>query len=154
MTTFTHTAIVELYDDDKGKRRIKPIDPEAFGRLWKRGIPGDKVIVGVKPLRQKKTPSQLGYLHGVVIPMILSEMGFEDSKQNHDDFYRKMKDRFGPSEIRVGANGEEMVFAQSMETADIQQMSRLIDGTIRWAGDFLGLTIPPPTRVMMDGGGI
>jgi len=154
MTAFTHTSIVELYDDDKGVRRVKPLNPDEFAKLWKRGIPGDKMLVGVKPLRQKKTPSQLGYLHGVVIPAILKEMGFENSKKNHDDFYLKMRDRFGVVEVRVGANGEEMTFSKSMEDSDVQQMSQLIDGTIRWAGDFLNLQVPLPTRVIMEGGGI
>jgi hypothetical protein len=156
MASFTHTTTVVIYDDDKGKRRVKPDCPQEFDWLWKRGEPGDRLLVGTKPFKPKHSPGQRGYLHGVIIPMILDKMGFENSKLNHENMYCKLKERFGICKTFVDKNGEALFFADSMAESDTAQMSQLIDGSIRWAGEHLDLPIPSPTRVinMGDGGGI
>ena len=153
-TAFTHTTTGVLYDDDNGVRRVKPDFPDEFKRLFMRGIPGDRILIGTKPFRPKHSPQSRGYLHAVVIPAILDKMGFEDSKDNHQQMYMKMKERYGICKTYTGIGGEVMFMAESMGESDTAEMSRLIDGSIRWAGEFLGITIPPPERVMVEGAGI
>ncbi len=154
MSNFTHTTTGVLYDDENGVRKVKPDRPQEFKWLFMRGIPGDRILIGVKPFRPKHSPGQRGYLHGVVIPEILDKMGFEDSKDNHANMYMKMKERFGICETYAGKDGEVFFMAKSMKESDTVEMSRLIDGCIQWAGEFLGLTISPPERMMTDGAGI
>ncbi len=154
MSNFTHTIRGLAVDNGNGGRKFQAHDPEAFRRWLLRFNPGDEIILGAKRWRAKHSPEQRGYLHGVVIPMILEEMGFEDSKENHDQMYIKLKEKFGQAEVRVGRNDEEMIFARSMADSDTVEMGQLIDGSIRWAGSFLGITIPPPNRVMLEGAGI
>ncbi len=155
MSNFTHTTTVILYDDANGKRRVKPVNQQEFDRLWLRGIPGDKMLVGVKPYREKHSPQQRGYLRGVVIPDMLKAM--EQSKENNDLLYLKMKEKFGPCEMKYGKDGESgevMAFPKSAKDYTTADMHQLIEGCLRWAGEFLGITIPPPNRTMVEGAGI
>ncbi len=157
MSSFTHTTTVVLYDDEKGIRRIKPDQPEEFKRLFMRGIPGDRWLVGAKPYKEKHSPQQRGYLRGVVIPAILTAMGMELSKENNDLMYLKMKEKFGPCDLRYGKDGEDgevLAFPKSAKDYTTTDMHQLIDRIVQWAGEFLGITIPPPQRTMMEGGGI
>ena len=162
MTQFTHTVRGVLYDDEHGRRRFKPLNENEktnLDRLFMRGNPGEEWIMAAKPYRSKHSPSQRGYLHGCVIPEMLKAMGHEDSTENHAAMYLKIKEKFGQSHIVYGKDGEAgevLILPKSMSGSDTAEMHQLIEGAIRWAGEFLGLTIPPPSRVVNsgDGGGI
>ena len=159
MTTFTHTVRGKLYDDERGVRRFRPHSEQEFKWLFLRGNPGDEWIIGARPYRAKHTPNQRGYLRGVVVPEILRAMGMEDSSENNDAMYYKLKEKFAPCVLKFGKDGEAgevIAFPKSARDMDTQEMSQLIDGAIRWAAEFLNLTIPPPERVLNagDGGGI
>lgn len=159
MTTFVHTTTAKIEDDPKSKwgRRLVFTDEQEFRRMLMRYTPGVTIQIGTKEKRAKHSPEQRGYLRGVVIPAILKEMGMEDSKENNDVMYLKLKEKFGPCEIRYGKDGPEgevMAFPKSARDYTTQDMSQLIDGCIRWAGEFLNLKVPPPDRTMTSGGGI
>ncbi len=154
MSNFTHTIRGLAVDNGSGGRKFKAHDDQAFRRWLLRFNPNEEIILGAKKWRAKHSPEQRGYLHGVVIPAILEEMNEEDSEENHKQMYLILKKKFGQVEIKVGKNDEELIFARSMKDADTFEMSRLIEGAIKWAGEFLGITIPPPHRVMIEGAGI
>jgi hypothetical protein len=156
MSNFTHTIVATVEDAPGSKwgRKLVFTDEGAFRFMLLRYTPGTKILIGTKQYRAKHSPEARGYLRGVVIPFILDAMGWEQSKENNDLMYIKLKEKFGQAEIRVGKNNEEMVFARSMAEADTLEMHQLIEGSVRWAGEFLGITIPPPQRVMIEGAGI
>lgn len=158
-TSFVHTARARVEDNGKGGRKLIPRDEQEFRWLLLRFNPGTEILLGAKQWRDKHSPSQRRYLRGVVVPEILNAMGMEDSKENNDVMYLKLKEKFGPCEIKFGKDGESgeaLVFPKSARDMDTKEMSQLIDRSIRWAEEFLGIRIPPPTRVinMADGGGI
>lgn len=157
--SFVHTARARVEDNGKGGRKLVPKDEKEFRWMLLRFNPGTEILLGAKEWRDKHSPSQRGYLRGVVVPEILKAIPMEDSKENNDLMYIKLKEKFGPCEIKFGKDGkdgEALVFPKSARDMDVHEMSQLIDASIRWAGEFLGITIPPPNRVINqgDGGGI
>lgn len=156
MSNFTHTIVAKIEDAPQSQwgRKLIFSDVTAMRFMLLRYTPGDLILLATKKYRAKHSPEQRGYLRGVVIPAILEHMGHEASKENNDQMYLILKQKYGPCEVRVGNNGEELVFARSMADADTLEMHLLIDGAIKWAGQFLGITIPPPNRVMLEGSGI
>ena len=158
-TSFVHTARARVEDNGKGGRKLVLGNEQEFRWMLLRFNPGTEILLGAKQWRDKHSPSQRGYLRGIIVPEILTAMGMEDSKENNDLMYVKLKEKFGPCEIKFGKDGESgeaIVFPKSARDMDTKEMSQLIDGAIRWAEEFLGIQVPPPTRVinMGDGGGI
>ena len=158
-TSFVHTARARVEDNGKGGRKLVPKNEQEFRWMLLHFNPGTEILLGAKQWRDKHSPSQRGYLRGIIVPEILTAMGMEDSKENNDLMYVKLKEKFGPCEIKFGKDGESgeaIVFPKSARDMDTKEMSQLIDGAIRWAEEFLGIQVPPPTRVinMGDGGGI
>lgn len=158
-TSFVHTARARVEDNGKGGRKLVPKDEQEFRWMLLRFNPGTEILLGAKEWRDKHSPQQRGYLRGVVIPEILRAMGMEDSKENNDVMYLKLKEKFGPCEVKYGKDGhdgEAIIFPKSARDMDTKEMSELIERCIQFAGEFLGITIPPANRVInqADGGGI
>lgn len=155
MSDFVHTTRCRVEDNGKGGRKLVPHNEKEMRWLLLRFEPGTEILLGAKQYRARHSPQSRGYLHGVVIPEILKAMGMEDSKENHQALYYKLKEKYGPTQVIVGKDDQELILPKSGSQYDKAEMSQLIDGAIRFAGEFLGLTIPPPDRTMsFDGGGI
>lgn len=146
MSDFIHTIIGFADDDGKGGRKFNPENEEeakAFKWAFLRYSPGTKVVIGVKAWRAPNTEDQRGYLHGVVLPAIMKETGAENKKALYNDLKRLWR----PT-VFVGKDGREVELTPTLSEADTAEFSEFIDWTIRWAGDFLGLSIPPPDRTL------
>ena len=152
MSDFVHTIKCRVDDDPKSKwgRRLYFFDEQAFRWMLMRFTPGTEVLIGIKKYFAKHSAPQRGYLHGVVIKTIADHIGEDDPKV----VYLWAKTKFNPKVI-VGKDGEsEEPMGSSLKEADTKEMTEFIDKLIRWAQDFLGLTIPPPDRTMVGGQGI
>lgn len=149
MTDFVHTCRGKVVDNGSGGRKFIPHDPQEMRWLFLRHDPETEVVMGVKRWRSKHSPEQRGYLHGVVLPAIGECIGEDDLKS----LYAWAKQEFN-YKIIVGKDDQEARIGQSLKESDTAEMTIFIDKLIRWAGTFLGLTIPPPDRTMTGGGGI
>lgn len=99
-----------------------------------------------------KTNNQLGYYWSVVIPAIqagMREQGNELSQPQVNEilnakFFSKIK-----TVSWVGKDGTQYVHQlevkRSKSGASKDEMSYFLDQVIRWAGEELGVNIPPPT---------
>ncbi len=150
MTDFVHTVKCRVQDNGKGGRKLTPYVPDEMRNALIRFTPETDVLVGFKQYRAKHSSSQRGYLHGVVLKTIAEHIGEDDPRE----IYSWAKKKFNPK-IVIGKDGEtEEYFPGSLKEANTKEMTEFIDKIIRWAGSFLGLTIPPPDRTMLGGSGI
>jgi hypothetical protein len=149
VTDFVHTTRCRVEDNGRGGRKLVPYDEKEFRWMLLRYDPGTDILLATKQYRAKHSPSQRGYLHGVVLKTIADHIGEDDPRE----IYSWAKKKFNPK-IVVGKDGQEEYFAGSLKESDTKEMTEFIDKIIRWAGTFLGLTIPPPDRTMTSGAGI
>lgn len=146
---FIHTVKCRVTDNGRGGRKLTPYDEKEMHFALLRFNPDTDVFVGFKQYRAKHSQEAQGYLHGVIIPMILHAMGFYDTKENHENMYGKLKEKCGICDTYVGKDGEVFFMAKKMGEANTLEYSRLIDGAIQWGGEYLGITFPPPDKTMV-----
>lgn len=159
MSSFIETVKCKIEDAPGSRwgRKLVPYEENSFRWCLMKFEPGEDILIGFKKYRAKHSPAQMGYMRAVVVPSILRAIPMEVSKENLEQMYQKLKEKFGPCIIKFGKDGESgeaIVFPKSARDMNTQEMAQLIDGSINWAGEFLGITIPPPDRAMVGGQGI
>jgi len=100
-----------------------------------------------------KTGDQLGYFFGVIIPWIMYGMilqGTEiqiDNDEDEKEVIKFLKEKFLDNGIEFILEGGLIEKGPpSIARADIDQKSNLIEKSIRFGNEFLGLIIPEPNR--------
>lgn len=106
--------------------------------------PDGPVTVTVKRERPDKTTLQMGYYRGLVLPMIV-----EETENDLDQVHMRLK-AMHLDPVRVEwtdpTSGEviEKDLVPSLGDLNTKQMNTFLDKVIQWAGEFLGLEVPPP----------
>lgn len=108
---------------------------------------GKEIEFQVKRIQRMKTNPQLGYYFGVVVEYILQGMqdagnNLPSTKQSRELVHRFLKRRFLEPKRLADANGEIMEFDPSLAEQTKEAASVYIDECIRFAAEFLNVTIP------------
>ena len=95
----------------------------------------------MKVLQRRKSQSQLGYWHGVIIPIISEEFGYQEWEHDavHDAVMRKLrglKPDPNPLQARV-----------SMREMSHEDVSALIEDARHWMLTEHGCVIPDATKI-------
>lgn len=112
-----------------------------FDRYLKSALKNKPVQVVVKVLARRKSQSQLGYWHGVIIPIIAEEFGYAEWEHDavHDAVMRHLrglKPEPNPLQARV-----------SMREMTHDEVSALIEDARHWMLTEHGCVIPDATKV-------
>jgi len=85
------------------------------------------------PVKAAKSPEQLGYWHGVLIPLLAEELGYGRWEHDavHDAVMRKLRGEHGPLKARL-----------SMSKMTQPEVSALIEDCRTWALLDLGIVTP------------
>lgn len=131
---------------DPENKRINPLSNREFISVINSFGQGTKITVTIENYVRKKTPEQLSYIH-VVFRELENETGMD-----REDIKMAMKARYGLREAlrdRDGnevsdEDGEVIERLKSLSEYSKQEMSEFIDNVLRWAREFLGVTLPDP----------
>jgi hypothetical protein len=113
-------------------------------RAWPEGT---EFEVRVRRHRARISDLQRAYWWAVIVPMVAEQTG-DDEDSTHEDLKRVFKHCF-PSVRKVWRNkktGKRRQLTRRLSLTDLntKQMTELIDSARKWAGEFLGVEIPPP----------
>ena len=119
--------------DDNGTLRLQSID---LFRGWLRRLKGRPVRITVKSATRRKSSSQLGYLFGVLYPVIADELGYRvyEVEDVHDAIMRELrglKPDPNPLKLRV-----------SLADMSHEQVSEYIEDVRHWAVTQYGIVTP------------
>ena len=117
------------------KGKFVPVDPASF-KLDFAKREGKTVYVTITERQHQRTLDQNSYFHGVIIPLISDETGMDT---------HEVKEALKWKFLRKEVGGIETVRPTAALTK--QEFSKFVDEITRWAGEFLGLYIPPPNSV-------
>ncbi len=115
----------------------------AYQQFAKRKWLGKPIEVTIRAKRSKRSLDQNAYLHGVIIPMIAEEVGYE---RHEADQVREalMGLCFGTHEDKI--SGLQVPNKRSSKLTT-KEFTDLIDWAVRWAATTLGMVIPLPNEV-------
>ncbi len=119
--------------DDNGTLRLQSID---LFRGWLRRLKGRPVRITVKSATRRKSSSQLGYLFGVLYPVIADELGYRvyEVEDVHDAIMRELrglKPEPNPLKLRV-----------SLADMSHEQVSEYLEDVRHWAVTHYGIITP------------
>ncbi len=119
--------------DAHGALHLTSID---LFRGWLRRLKGRPVRITVKLATRRKSSSQLGYLFGVLYPVIADELGYRhyEVEDVHDAIMRELrglKPEPNPLKLRV-----------SLADMSHEQVSEYIEDVRAWALDSYGIITP------------
>lgn len=126
-------------------RPVNLADPVQRQLLFQsiRALPPGRYEVRIEP-RERATPAQRGYLHGVVMPLVaalLTETQGEDF--GDEDAWEYVKRMFRPREVIDPATGEVLVVGRSTRRMAKMELFAFTDQIIQWLTDG-GVDVPPP----------
>ena len=125
--------------DGEGKLRL---DSTALFRRFCGSLKNQAVQLVVKKMARPKSRSQLGYLFGVVYPVIAEDLGYRDYEveQVHDALVRKLRGlqpEPNPLELRV-----------SLATMSHEEVSAYIEDVRHFAVTELGIVTPDADKAV------
>ncbi len=108
-----------------------------------RALPPGRYEVRIEP-RERATPAQRGYLHGVVVPM-LAALLFETqgTEFGDEDAWEWAKLRFRPRETVDPLTGEVRVVGRSTRRMSKGELFAFTDELIQFLTE-CGVDVPPP----------
>ena len=123
--------------DAEGRIRF---DARSLFDAFVRRLKGQPVTITVKKQTRAKSRSQLGYWHGVIIPILADHFGYREYEYGavHDQVMRELrglKPDPNPLKLRV-----------SMSEMSHEQVSELIEDCRFWALDNFGVVIPDASK--------
>ena len=105
-------------------------------RGWLRRLKGRPVRITVKPATRRKSSSQLGYLFGVLYPVIADELGYRgyEVAQVHDAIMRELR----------GLQPDPNPLKLRVSLADMrhEQVSEYLEDVRHWAMTHYGIVTP------------
>lgn len=123
--------------DQEGQLRLDAI---ALFRSFCGRMKGRRVRLTVKPEARPKSQQQLGYLFGVVYPVIADELGYRDYEieQVHDSFMRQLRGlRPEPNPLKL---------RHSLRDFSHEEVSAYIEDVRHYAVTELGIVTPDANK--------
>jgi hypothetical protein len=122
---------------------VKLDQERAYQQFAKRKFLGKLIEVTIRAKRSKRSLDQNAYWHGVVVPMIADETGYD--RHEHDQVhYALVSLCFGTHEDRLSHLQVPNARSSQLTT---KQFTELIEWAVRWAAVTLGVVIPLPNEV-------
>lgn len=124
--------------DDKGRLHAEAAD---LLRRYLLGFAGRAIQMVIRPRARVKSKGQLGYWHGVIIPILADHFGYRSWEHDavHDAVMRHLRgEKPEPNPLHARVSMAEMTHAQ---------VSELIEDARHWALTSHGVTIPDAEKV-------
>jgi hypothetical protein len=109
-------------------------------RTWLRSLRNQPVQVVIKKATRAKSQSQLGYLWGVLYPVIAEEIGYSEyeAEELHDACMRRLRG------LKPGPNPLEL--RETLRDKDHEYVSNYISDLRHWALTQYGIETPDSTK--------
>ena len=117
--------------------KFKPFDKLSFVKEFAKRE-GKVVFVTVEERKKNRSLDQNSYYWGVVIELISEETGMTP-----EEVHEAMKWKF----LKKSVNDIETV--ESTTKLTTAEMGKFIDNIILWAGEFLGVYVPPADSIKL-----
>lgn len=121
------------------QNKFIPYNPEQFKKIFEH-YNDKKVEISVRGESKTRTIPQNAYLWGVVYKYISEEIGYEP-----EQVHELMKFKFLKIEILVKGNPETVI--RSTTDLSTEEFNQYIERIVRWAAEFLSVSIPEPNEV-------
>lgn len=111
------------------------LEARGLFRAWLGKLKGKRIALTIEEHKPPKSQSQIGYWHGVLMPLLAEEFGYGRWEHDavHDAVMRKLRGEHGPLKARL-----------SMAKMSKPDVSKLIDDCRAWALTDYGIVSPDP----------
>lgn len=137
----TYTASI----DENGAMKI--INRNVFDRDIKSYFTGKKVSLKVKQYRKSRSNLQNKYYWGCCIPSVIDGMvdiGYPRHEIDSEVVHEFLKGKFLKKELVSEQTGDILQVTGKTKDLNTVDFSNYIDDIIRWAAEFLSISIPLP----------
>ncbi len=122
---------------------VKLDQERAYQQFAKRKFLGKAIEVTIRAKRSKRSLDQNALWWSLIVPAIADEVGYDRSE--HDECHYALVARFFGTHVDK-ISGATIANARSSKLST-KQFTELIDGTVKWAAQELGLVLPMPDDV-------